>query len=261
MLQEFAATHNVKMVVVSIGGNDFNFADVVQSCVTELPCLVVVWPDYCYDDSSVTSNFTCDQCRVRCGPRSPRPDRNVRQAMRNAGYADTAWTLRGADLHVADPGRSSASATASPATPARTPAAAASGTRTPTGPTATALPTINGAVAGAVADSGLAGVKVLDLQSAFNGRRLCENTVGLLEEKGLASWTQAGAVDKTEWIDQIRTVSTATSNYYIQESLHPNYWGQLAIRNCVRQAWNGAHVQGRRRAPSPAPGCSTVSPG
>ena len=27
MLQSFAATHNVKMVAVSIGGNDFNFAE------------------------------------------------------------------------------------------------------------------------------------------------------------------------------------------------------------------------------------------
>ncbi len=82
------------------------------------------------------------------------------------------------------------------------------------------------------------------MQSAFNGRRLCENTVGLLEEKGLASWQSAGAVDKTEWIDQIRTVSTATSAYYIQESLHPNYWGQLAERSCVRMAYNGGVVRG-----------------
>ena len=28
------------------------------------------------------------------------------------------------------------------------------------------------------------------------------------------------------------------SPYYIQESLHPNYWGQLATRSCVRQAYN-----------------------
>jgi hypothetical protein len=25
----------------------------------------------------------------------------------------------------------------------------------------------------------------------------------------------------------------------VQESLHPNYWGQKALRNCVRQAYNG----------------------
>lgn len=39
-------------------------------------------------------------------------------------------------------------------------------------------------------------------------------------------------MDKTEWINQIRTVSTAGgSPYYIQESLHPNYWAQLATRS------------------------------
>jgi hypothetical protein len=65
-----------------------------------------------------------------------------------------------------------------------------------------------------------------------------------LEEKGLTSWTQAGAVDNTEWINQIRTVSTVFGPYQVQESLHPNYWGQLALRNCVRQAYNGGTIKG-----------------
>jgi hypothetical protein len=91
---------------------------------------------------------------------------------------------------------------------------------------------------------GAANVKVMDLSSAFNGRRLCENTVGLTEEKGLSSWRAVGAVDQTEWINQIRTVSTIGSDYYVQESIHPNYWGQLAMRNCVRQAYNGGSPRG-----------------
>ena len=82
---------------------------------------------------------------------------------------------------------------------------------------------------------------MLDLTHAFDGRRLCETTVGLYEERGLASWTDPGAVDQTEWINQIRTVSTLPpdSPYMIQESLHPNYWAQMATRSCVRQAYNG----------------------
>ena len=35
MLQDFAATHNVKMIILSIGGNNFNFASIVQTCVTD----------------------------------------------------------------------------------------------------------------------------------------------------------------------------------------------------------------------------------
>jgi hypothetical protein len=105
------------------------------------------------------------------------------------------------------------------------------------------------------ADPGLSNTRVLDLASAFNGRRLCENTVGLYEEMGIADWTAAGAVDQTEWVNQIRTVSTccADSPYYIQESIHPNYWGQLATRSCVRQAWNGGSPRGGR--------CGIAGPG
>jgi len=33
MLQHFAATHNVKLVAISIGGNNFNFAGIVKTCV------------------------------------------------------------------------------------------------------------------------------------------------------------------------------------------------------------------------------------
>ena len=32
--------------------------------------------------------------------------------------------------------------------------------------------------------------------NALNGRKLCENTVGLLEEKGVANWTSAGAATR-----------------------------------------------------------------
>ena len=71
-----------------------------------------------------------------------------------------------------------------------------------------------------------------------------ENTVGLLEEKGLSSWTAAAAPDVTEWQNQIRTTSTVFGPYQFQESLHPNYWGQLALRNCLRQAYNGGAVHG-----------------
>ena len=244
MLQNAAASHNVKMVVVSIGGNDFNFADIVQSCVTDFLTSPAWWPDYCKDDSSVTSNFTsANVSAVRT--RIATALQNVRTAMRNAGYADTAWTMlvqtypspipNGSGFRYSESGY----------------------TRQSTGgcgfwnadadwANASALPTINSTVTGAISQAGITNSRTLDLASAFNGRRLCENTVGLYEEQGLTSWTQPGAVDKTEWVNQIRTVSTCCSGspYYIQESLHPNYWAQLATRSCVRQAWNGGTPRG-----------------
>ncbi len=35
MLQHFAATHNVKLVALSIGGNNFNFASIVTTCIED----------------------------------------------------------------------------------------------------------------------------------------------------------------------------------------------------------------------------------
>jgi hypothetical protein len=97
----------------------------------------------------------------------------------------------------------------------------------------------------AAAASVAGNVMVLDVSSAFNGRRLCERGVGTLEEQGLLSWTASGAADKTEWVERIRVETGVTGTpYFIQESLHPNWWGELALRNCVRQAYNNGSPQG-----------------
>ena len=237
MLQNFAATHNVTMVVVSIGGNDFNFAGIIQQCVTDFLGSPSWWKDYCNDDSSVTSNFTSSNVTaVRANIKNAML--SLRTAMRNAGYADTAWALLVQNYPSPIPNGSGLRYSESGYTRQNT-GGCGFWNNDANWANGTALPTINGTVTGAATDSGLVNVETLNLASAFNGRRLCENTVGLYEEKGLTSWTQSGAVDQTEWINQIRTVSTAGSDCYIQESLHPNYWAQLALRSCVRQAYNG----------------------
>jgi hypothetical protein len=244
MLQGFAATHNVKMVAVSIGGNDFNFADIVTTCVADFLSSPTWWKDYCNDDSSVTANFTASNvAAVRS--RIATALQNVRTAMRNAGYSDGSWTM----LVQTYP---------SPIPNSGGFRYAESGyTRQSTGgcgfwnndanwANATALPTINNTVTGAIGQAGITNAKVLNLSSALNGRRLCESGVALYEEVGLTSWTQPAAVDRTEWVNQVRTVSTCCSGspYYIQEGLHPNYWAQLAFRSCVRQAYNGGAPRG-----------------
>jgi hypothetical protein len=252
-LRDFAAGNNVSMVVLSIGGNDFRFASIVQSCVVDFLTSPTWAKDYCKDDDSVVANFTPANVAAVRG-RIAGALRNVQTAMREAGYADTSWSLllqtypspipRGDGLRYSQSGYS----------------------RQFTGGCGfwnadadwandTALPTINGAVTGAVAESGLPNVQVLDLATAFNGRRLCESTVGLYEERGIADWTSPGAVDQTEWVNQIRTVSTCCedSPYYVQESLHPNYWAQLATRSCVRQAFHGGAPRGGR--------CTIAGPG
>jgi hypothetical protein len=242
MLQNFATSHNVKMISLSIGGNNFNFASIIQTCITDWLTSPSWWPDYCNDDSSVTANFTAANITAQTTA-IKNGILNIRQAMTNAGYTDAGYKIVVQDYESPIPNGSGFRY------------AETGYTRQNTGgcgfwnndanwANATALPTINNAVKNAATATGLTNIKIMELQSTFNGRRLCENTVGLLEEKGLTSWTQSGAVDNTEWVNQIRTVSTVFGPYQVQESLHPNYWGQLALRNCVRQAYNGGTIKG-----------------
>ncbi|WP_206074597.1 hypothetical protein [Antribacter gilvus] len=236
MLQEFAATHNVKMVALSIGGNDFKFASIVQACVVNFLTSPTWWKNYCNDDSSVRASFTSTNvAAVRA--RVTAAIRNVDTAMRNAGYTSSQWTLVVQNYPSPVPHGSGFRYSESGYTRQST-GGCGFWNRDADWANSTALPTINGALLGAAADSGLTNVRTLDMTHAFDGRRLCENGVGLYEEVGLANWQAAGAQDRTEWINQIRTVSTVGGPYSVQESLHPNYWGQLAMRNCLRQVWN-----------------------
>jgi hypothetical protein len=241
-LRDFAGDHHVRMVVVSIGGNDFNFASIVQSCVTDFLTSPSWLPNYCNDDSSVRSNFTASNVRA-VSTRIAAALSNVRTAMRDAGYPDTSWRLLvqtyPSPLPTASGLRYGQSGYGRQFT-----GGCGLWNRDLDWANAMALPTINAAVRQGVQDSGVAHVAILDLSAAFDGRRLCEKGVGLYEEVGLAGWQSSGAVDRTEWVNQIRTVSTVIGPYQLQESLHPNYWGQLAVRSCVRQAYAGGAVRG-----------------
>ncbi|MFM7271083.1 MAG: hypothetical protein ACKO2C_05560 [Actinomycetes bacterium] len=241
MLQAYAATRNVKMVVLSIGGNDFNFADIVQTCVSDFLLSPSWWPDYCNDDSSVTANFTSANVTAKTTA-IKNAILNVRTAMTNAGYATTAYKIVVQNYMSPLPTSTGFRYSQSGYTRQNT-GGCGFWNNDANWANNTALPLINGAVSNAVTQAGGNAV-LMNLTSAFTGRRLCENTVGLLEEKALATWQSAGASDKTEWIAQIRTVSTVFGPYQVQESFHPNYWGQLALRNCVRQAYNGGTPRG-----------------
>ncbi|HEY2985790.1 MAG TPA: hypothetical protein VGJ38_16660, partial [Jatrophihabitantaceae bacterium] len=49
MLQQFAATHNVKAVPVLIGANNYHFADIVQACVEDWLTSPSWWENLCQD--------------------------------------------------------------------------------------------------------------------------------------------------------------------------------------------------------------------
>jgi hypothetical protein len=242
-LQRFAAANNVKLVAVSIGGNNFNFASIIQTCLLDWLYSPGWWPDYCNDDSSVTRNFTGANVTTQTNAIQG-AILNVRTAMTNAGYSDGDYKIVVQDYESPIPNGSGFRYAESGGYIRQDTGGCGFWNADANWANATALPTISNAVHNAANNTRLTNVLHMYLGTAFNGRRLCENTVGLLEERRLANWRAAGAVDNTEWVNMIRTLTTIGSDFYVQESLHPNYWGELALRNCLRQAYNGGAPRG-----------------
>lgn len=248
MLQQFATGHNVKAIALLIGANNYHFADIVQQCVQDWILSPSWWKDYCQDDDSISPIFSPGNVAAETA-NIKGAILNVRQSMANAGYADASYTIfvqtywdpipYGSQFRYDETGW----------------------TRQSTGGCGvwnadadwannTAFATINNSVRNAYSQAGLANSRLVDISGIVNGHRLCENTDGLLEERGLSSWTQPGAADNSEWVNQIRTTSTITGPYQLQEDVHTNYWGQLAMRNCLRQAYNGGAVRGGSCTPT-----------
>jgi len=242
MLEEYARTHNVKLVALSIGGNNFNFASIVQDCIEDWLSSPSWWQHHCEEDSEVRANFTRENVATQTAAIKGAVQ-NIHRAMVEAGYSNEMYAIVVQDYESPIPN--------------------GSGFRYPeegwerqeiggcgfwnadaNWANESALPTIDAAVHNGASEAGYTNVKLMYLGSAFNSRRLCESTVGLLEERGLTSWRQAGAVDRTEWVNQVRTVTALFGEYRLQEDLHPNYWGQLALRNCLRQAYNSGTPRG-----------------
>jgi hypothetical protein len=242
MLQEFAAGHNVDAVTVLIGANNFGFADIVTRCVTNFLTSPSWWKNYCNDDRDIASRFTPGEVAARTTEVAG-AILNVRQAMLNAGYADSAYAIivqtyssplpHGAGIRYGQSGFTRQSR-----------GGCGVWNRDADWANDTAVAKMNQASRDGATATGLGNIVILDNQDALAGRRLCENTVGLLEERGVATWQSPGAADNTEWVSQIRTITTIFGPYQLQEDIHPSYWGQLALRNCLRQAYNGGVARG-----------------
>ena len=241
-LQQYAQTHNVKAVVVMIVANNYGFADIVQACVVAWYTSPSWWKNYCHDDADIASRFTPTRIAQETA-NVKGAFQNVAQAMANAGYSPSQYTVfaqtywspipRGAGFRYPETGYTR-----------QTVGGCGVWNRDADWANDTVVNTFNNTVRNGAAQAGLPNVKVLDLQNALVGRRLCENTVGLLEEVGVSAWTDRTAVDKTEWVSQIRTTSTIGGPYQLQEDGHASYWGQLAMRNCLRLAYNGGATRG-----------------
>ena len=238
MLQEFASQNNVKMVALSIGGNDFRFSDIISQCVKDY---LLTFSAQCKDDAKVLS-YISDAAAQRVRADTAQAILNVATAMQGAGYDDGDWTLVLQMYPQPLPGsgnmrydvlrqtRGGCGFTNADLDWAAT----------------TLLPLVNttfrGAAQDVIAQRPSLQVAVMDSSRAFSQRQLCHDAVSRIGIGGPDSWRDKDAVDRSEWVMEINVINA--SDTYQQESMHPNYWGQLALRNCWRQVWNGGDVRG-----------------
>ncbi len=259
MLQEFAAGNDVDAVVLLIGANNYGFADIVTQCVLNWMTSPWWWKNDCNDDSSIRNRFTSSAVAARTAEVRGAID-NVVAAMDNAGQQRDSYTLivqtywspvpRGSEIRYSERGWSRQSIGGcgiwNRDADWANDVAVVSMNRSLTDAAASARAVYGG--------SGL-DIEVLDMRHALDGHRLCERGVGLLEEVGVANWTVLPAApDRTEWVSQVRTVTTLFGPYQLQEDIHSSYWGQLAMRNCLRQAYGAGGDAVSGGACTPAPG-------
>jgi hypothetical protein len=211
-LDAIARTTDVKAVVLSVGGNDLGFADIVSNCVWQYVNALAPCRDT-WDSQSRSAMPT-----VMANVRHAIDD--IRTTMSLAGYHNSDYRLivESYPTPIADKANLRGNNSGCPIY----------------GDDAdwvnhVLVPRLAGAIRQVVrdADTGsFSNAQFLDLSGAFNGHELCNKNAQY-------STTAQPAREVAEWANWININITDTNRK--NESGHPNFWGQVALGNCLRQ--------------------------
>lgn len=217
-LAAVAAANDVKLITLSIGGNDLGFADVIETCVKDY----LIWYSYCYDDQQEAVNSRMPAAMAGVGKSID----EIRAVMTAAGYSSSSYRIvlqsypspipRGADMRYPESGWSRADTGGCPfwngdADWARN----------------TLVPQISNEL-GKVAKA--KGVQFLDLRDMMAGREVCSKATKQ------ATSSSAPSATTSEWARFV-DAGLSASQGDVRESMHPNYYGQLALGRCLALVW------------------------
>ncbi|WP_330299351.1 GDSL-type esterase/lipase family protein [Streptomyces sp. NBC_00503] len=211
-LAAVAANNNVKVIALSIGGNDLGFADIIKECAYDF----VLWNSYCYDDQQSVVDQKMDAVMANVGKSVD----EVRTVMRGAGYADSSYRIvlqsypspipRGTENRYTQSDWSRLNSGGCPFWNKDSDWARDS-----------LVPQIADRIRGVAAAKG---VQFLDLRDMMQGREVCAKASKQVTTAAPAS---AKTSEWARWIDSSETQGL------VQESMHPNYFGQLAAGRCL----------------------------
>lgn len=235
LLRQVATAEPVNMVVLSIGGNDFGFGPIVTACVTGFLSSSSLKPDLCSKNPEVLAKLApAAAATVQASVAKALGD--IVTTMRDAGYADEEWTL--VSQNYPNPLAPRAAQRYRQFGYDRQVKGGCPFYDVDLDWFPTVLRTVNDTVAKAVADAEAATGKdivTMDLSRIFEGRRLCEAGTKLVEETA----NDAELLQFAERIEMIRvSAKLLDTPYDVNEAVHPNALGQLAIRSCLRQVFD-----------------------
>ncbi|MFC9386625.1 GDSL-type esterase/lipase family protein [Streptomyces venezuelae] len=211
-LAAVAASHDVELIALSIGGNDLGFADIITTCATDY----IVWYSYCHDDQQAEVDARIDGVMADVG----RSVDEIRAVMSGAGYASSDYRIvlqsypspipRAADNRYGESGWSRTNTGGCPFWNADSDWARDS-----------LVPQLADRLK-AVATA--KGVQFMDLRDALQGREVCAKASRQVTSTAPASGTTS------EWA---RWIDSQSTQGLVQESMHPNAYGQQALGRCL----------------------------
>ncbi|MFG3283416.1 GDSL-type esterase/lipase family protein [Streptomyces sp. NPDC048111] len=233
-LRDIARNNDVRMVVLSIGGNDLKFSDILQDCVKA----------YFYPS---LFNKGCRGAKEKefadaLGPVRDKVVRSVaaiRTALRDAGQPDDTYQI--VLQSYANPlplGRDYRDPENAPVPPANYSRYLSGGCPFLDADSdwahSSVVPRVSEMLRGAANE---AGVSFLDLQDAFAGHELCSRTT---QQAGSGQKLSAPLpAERAEWVRWVPYLVDGLKNLpwqaqgNQQEAIHPNHYGQLALSACL----------------------------
>lgn len=257
LLARFADDHPVKMVVLSIGGNNFFFSDIVTSCVKKY---LLSSGSLCSEDERLAV-YVSETWQDKVRAEVTVAIQEVVWAMRDAGYDESEWTLVQTlypqPIAKSDDMRYFEALGDNPFY-RQTRGGCGMWDEDADWAVNTVLETVNETIVEAALEAKIWAPELrlvhMDNSNAFRGHELCNvavarvNSLNWEDGHGVSHWRAKGAADRSEWMKEIDVSNFSDTQK--NESFHPGYWGQMALRNCLRQLWNnGTIVNGGKCEP------------
>ncbi|GAB2836772.1 hypothetical protein GCM10027176_46420 [Actinoallomurus bryophytorum] len=222
-LRRIAQRDRVKLVVVSIGGNDLGFASVLQACVADF----ILGRDedkHCNKDQGPTFQAGLAEAR----PNIEKVVQQVRQTMTASGYADGSYRFVLQSYPTPIP-----AGLDNRYSPERQIRWSKGGCPMWNDDSNWARDTVLPQISAMLKDiAQTAGIDYLELRNLLAGHEVCAKSAKQAEFENSQSNPLLGK--DAEWV---RFLTLAGNQGQAQESIHPNYFGQLALGACLTKVY------------------------